>query len=564
MKGAQTMVGMDVWGQGAIFAFSGLEGKTDFQSQLVGVLLGDHPGVRFLASHPFELYVDTTGVSDLIWEIVASDVLAGKACVQNEWKRICFAFQSNATVVGICPAGRLRLVFDSGKKEESVSLNTVEAEGDCRFCLSLEGTAKCSPQEIEEIIDQRTGFFDRFHQANMEQNVEKAYLHAVSVMKSQVYTPEGVFRHLWTTPDRYPHKKLWLWDSCLHSLGNYVISERLAMDTILSLFDAQRPDGMIPHLASPNEHSKITQPPLIAWSVEKIVRRTENLDFAAQCYEGLSRYLQWDMDHRRTESGLFFWHINRDQAHNRCDESGMDNCSRFDDVEEMECIDFSCFMKREAEAMSYLAQALEKPADAEKWAEYAKTLSQSINERLWDESAHMYFDFELKTQTLRRFPSICSFLPLFAGVCSEGQKEALIASLNNPQTFKAPFSIPTISLSDPTFGTDMWCGPVWINYVYLIAEGLTRYGEQELADALIRDAVEEMARVYCNDGVFYEYYDSLRRVSSPRLLRKGAPVSPYICSKRITQTIRDYGWTATLFAAFVHEHPDLFAASCHP
>ena len=164
------MVGMDVWGQGAIFAFSGLEGKTDFQSQLVGVLLGDHPGVRFLASHPFELYVDTTGVSDLIWEIVASDVLAGKACVQNEWKRICFAFQSNATVVGICPAGRLRLVFDSGKKDESVSLNTVEAEGDCRFCLSLEGTAKCSPQEIEEIIDQRTGFFDRFHQANMEQN----------------------------------------------------------------------------------------------------------------------------------------------------------------------------------------------------------------------------------------------------------------------------------------------------------------------------------------------------------------------------------------------------------
>ena len=555
------MVSMDVWGQGAIFAFSGLEGKTDFQSQLVGVLLGDHVGVRFLASQPFELYVDTTDVSDLVWEMVASDVLAGKIRVQNEWKRICFAFQSNATVVGLCPAGRLRLVFDSAKKDESVSLNTYDAEGDCTFCLSLEGTAKCSPQQIERIIAQRIAFFDRFHQAHMEKNVEKAYLHAVSVMKSQVYTPEGVFQHLWTTPDRYPHKKLWLWDSCLHSLGNYVISERLAMDTILSLFDAQLPDGMIPHLASPSEHSQITQPPLIAWSVEKIVRRTGNTDFAAQCYEGLSRYLQWDMDHRRTGSGLFFWHINRDQAHNRCDESGMDNCSRFDNVEEMECIDFSCFMKREAEAMSYLAQALKKSADAEKWAEYAKTLSQLINERLWDESAQMYFDFELKTQTLHRFPSICSFLPLFAGVCSEHQKEALIAWLNDAETFKAPFSIPTISLSDPTFGTDMWCGPVWINYVYLIAEGLTRYGEQKLADALIQDAVEEMARVYCNDGVFYEYYDSLRRVSSPRLLRKGIPVSPYICSKRITQTIRDYGWTATLYAAFVHEHPDLFSAT---
>ena len=82
------MVSMDVWGQGAIFAFSGLEGKTDFQSQLVGALLGDHVGVRFLASQPFELYVDTTDVSDLVWEMVASDVLAGKIRVQNEWKRI--------------------------------------------------------------------------------------------------------------------------------------------------------------------------------------------------------------------------------------------------------------------------------------------------------------------------------------------------------------------------------------------------------------------------------------------------------------------------------------------
>ena len=167
------MAGMDVWGQGAIFAFSGLEGKTDFQSQLVGVLLGDHPGVRFLASHPFELYVDTTSVSDLIWETVASDVLSGKVCIQNAWKRICFAFRSNATVVGICPAGRLRLVFDSGKQDESVSLNIAEAEGDCWFSLSLEEADKCSPREIEETIEKRTAFFDRFHQANMKKTWRK-------------------------------------------------------------------------------------------------------------------------------------------------------------------------------------------------------------------------------------------------------------------------------------------------------------------------------------------------------------------------------------------------------
>ena len=554
------MISMDVWGQGAIFAFSGLEGKTGFDSQLVGVLLGDHPGVHFLPANPFELYMDTTGVSDLQWETVASDLLLGKARIQNEWKRLCFAFQANATVVGVCPQGRLRLVFDSGKADEHTSLQTKETEDGCYFCLSLEGQTACEPEAIEALIRRRAAFFDRFQPVHMKEDVGKAYLHAVSVMKSQAYAPEGIFLQTWTTPERYPHKKLWLWDSCFHSLGNRVISEQLAMDSILSVLDTQLPDGMIPHAASPDQHSQITQPPLLAWSVEKIVRRTGSTAFAAKCYDALTRYLQWDMDNRRTASGLFFWHINRDQAHNRCDESGMDNCSRFDDVEEMECIDFSCFMKREAEAMHSLATLLKKDADAKKWAEYAEALSSLINVRLWDENDGMYYDFEVKTQSLHRFPSICSFLPLFAGVCPENRKEALLSALRDPRAFKAPYSIPTIPVSHPTFGTDLWCGPVWINYVYLVAEGLYRYHEDALADEIIRNTVEGMARFYCNDGVFYEYYDSQCLVSPPRFRRKGAPVNPYICSGKITQTIRDYGWTATLYAALVAEHPHLFSA----
>ena len=81
----------------------------------------------------------------------------------------------------------------------------------------------------------------------------------------------------------------------------------------------------------------------------------------------------------------------------------------------------------------------------------------------------------------------------------------------------------------------------------------------EVVPDAIRDAVEGVTRAFMNDGVFYEYYDGYGRVASPRLLRKGTPVIPYIGSKRITQTIRDYGWTATLYAAMVHEHAGLFS-----
>ena len=312
------MTRMDVWGQGALFAFSGLEGKTDFSSQLVGTLLGDHPGIRFMTARPFELYIDTTDVSGLEWETVASDLILGKMRIRDAWHRVCFVFLSNAAVGGICPEGRLRLVFDSGEEDPDVSLSTAETEDGCLFCLSTGGKTETSRQALEEAIEKYTAFYDRFRRNDLKEDVEKTFLHAVSVMKSQVYTPEGIFRHLWTTPERYPHKKLWLWDSCYHSFGNCIISEDLAKESILALLDTQLPDGMIPHMSAPDSHSRITQPPLIAWSVEKIVRRTGDADFAAQCYDALTRYLQWDMDNRRSENGLFFWHINRDQATNRC------------------------------------------------------------------------------------------------------------------------------------------------------------------------------------------------------------------------------------------------------
>lgn len=56
-----------------------------------------------------------------------------------------------------------------------------------------------------------------------------------------------------------------------------------------------------------------------------------------------------------------------------------------------------------------------------------ETLSRLINERLWDKTEQMYYDFEIKTQKLHRFPSICSFMPLFAG------KGACRSALTNTQ-----------------------------------------------------------------------------------------------------------------------------------
>ena len=107
-----------------------------------------------------------------------------------------------------------------------------------------------------------------------------------------------------------------------------------------------------------------------------------------------------------------------------------------------------------------------------------------------------------------------------------------------------------MAVDDETFGTDMWRGPVWINYNYMIIQGLLEYGFSELADEITEKTLDIMTFWYEQEGVLYEFYDSENRVSPSRLNRKGRPVVPY-SPKIKMQTIRDYGWSAALFADMV-------------
>lgn len=42
---------------------------------------------------------------------------------------------------------------------------------------------------------------------------------ALSVMRVNALAPEGRIEQRWSTPDRMPHRWMWLWDSCYHSFA---------------------------------------------------------------------------------------------------------------------------------------------------------------------------------------------------------------------------------------------------------------------------------------------------------------------------------------------------------
>ena len=562
----------NIWGQGALFAFSGLDGECRVHNCLNGALLGDLLGIRIHAKELFDLYISLDGIKDIEYEVVASDVIRARLKdAQGLQSDLIFTFLDQKTIVGLCGQGRaqlrsLRALSEVRSEHGSMYTSGASAyhfwrsdrEGQTVFSFSSNGFAPVSSEQVTALAQKRIAYLEGFEAlCPRDEALRLTFLKTLSIMKSQVYTADGQFNQRWTTPNRLPHRWLWLWDSVFHSIGNVILDETLPKDTLLSVLDVQKPDGFVPHLARPNFTSDITQPPLLAWGALKIYEKTKDIDFLAQVLPKLKMYLEWDIANRMSpETGLFRWHVNTDSAVCRADESGMDNSPRFDGVSVMECIDFSCFMLSEAQAMEKICAALGLE-DEKKWASYAETLKKAINDYLWDEHDGCYYDRVSESGCFHKVRSIAGFLPLFAGACSERTAKILSDKLKNPATFDTPMPLPSIARDDESFSLDMWRGAVWINCNYLISLGLRRYGFNEQADDIIVRTVKSIARFYMTDGVIYEMYDPDGLVPPRCIHRKGRPIEPYDPRVRY-QAIRDYGWSGSLFAAMIAENSHLF------
>lgn len=565
------MIYPNIWGNGALFAFSGIEGTNTLKDSMCGQLMSEHIGIAF-DSHRVEMYLRLKEVSDFSFEAVASDVITGKF---NQTEPFGFLFLKQNAVLGYCPENLAKpcchadllqkkemgdtAVFSDG--EHVYAFLSQRRQGRIFFALcrteeeqsACEEAAKALQADPQEAAMKKMEYFKRVPVDRLTDDEAKTLCKCFSVMKTQIYTPEGRFRQRWSTPDRLPHKYFWLWDSVFHSFGNVHIDPMLAYETVRSLFDVQRPDGFIPHMSAPDWSSEVTQPPVIAWGIYKLYEKTGRTDWLSDSYDSLKRYLEWNFKNRDTNHNyLFEWDVNPDSPNCRCDECGMDNSPRFDAAKPMDCIDFSCYMAHELRCMEKIAALLGKTEDAAHCKELFERIRDAVNTALYDREDGRYYDRETESKTLKKVSAVSSFLPLFAGICTKEQAALLVKDLFDPATFGTRIGIPSISKKDRTFGTDMWRGPVWINFNYMIACGLRDYGYREEAARLTEGSLSVMTEWYLKEGVIFEFYDSNDAVCPSDLSRKGASLKPREMGVRMS-AIRDYGWSAALYAAMMLE-----------
>ena len=297
--------------------------------------------------------------------------------------------------------------------------------------------------------------------------------------------------------------------------------------------------------------SDIIQPPIIGWGIWELYQTSGNKEFLKDAYEHNKSFLNWCRDNRRvSKKELYTWSTTND-VNCRCDECGMDNSPRFDTKDPLFAIDFSCFMANDVNYMKKIAEELELTEDIDFYKNWFEMLSSDINKWLWSEEDEFYFDYNIPKQELHKVWSVASFLPIFAGICSESQVKSLVKHLQDPESFATPFPIPSISKKDVTFGSDMWRGPVWINYNYMITQGLKEYGYTDFANKILEKTISYMNHWYQLTGTIYEFYDCNHMKAPGHLNRKGLPFEPYNINVRV-QSIRDYGWSCTLLCDLLH------------
>jgi hypothetical protein len=218
--------------------------------------------------------------------------------------------------------------------------------------------------------------------------------------------------------------------------------------------------------------------------------------------EGVQPYTRRDLshanpEHRPTQAQYdrYIWLVQHFRSLN-WDNSKLHNASPFQVVDP----GFNAILIRACHDLSKLASELGATEIADRNAAYAEKGSAALD-TLWSDAHGQYLCQDRRLGTLIDSPSIGGLLAVFAAI-DEG-RTAQIADRINVLASKVKYLVPSHDPDSPEFDGDRyWRGPVWLIVNYMIADGLTRGGQQATADRIIASSFDLI-----RESGLAEYYD---------------------------------------------------------
>jgi glycogen debranching enzyme len=311
-------------------------------------------------------------------------------------------------------------------------------------------------------------------------------------------------------PSPGTYRGIWNWDAAFHAVAVSLWDAGLAREQFKILFDQQLPSGALPDVIYEDGKrvTSCTKPPVMAWAVAVVERRSPDEKFLREIYPKLVKLGDFWLEERGgTKDGLFFY-AGSDVGY----DSGWDTSIRWDqeyrysksDEHRLWAVDLNCYMVSHYRAMAWLAERLNLPEEKKRWLENATHLTERINEKLWDDKTGFYVDRDRMTGAVGPALSPAGFMPLFVHIASPSRAANMVRLASDPQKFFP--GMPTAAYDTPGYESgNYWRGPAWLNTSYFAIKGLQDYGEAILAGNMRTQLLDWVAK---DPSTIWEYYDS--------------------------------------------------------
>jgi glycogen debranching enzyme len=257
-------------------------------------------------------------------------------------------------------------------------------------------------------------------------------------------------------------------------------------------------------IADPTAPVPLTKPPLAAWAVRAVLEAEDDPQWARRVLPVVAASQEWwlrdsDLDH----DGL--------PEYGHPYSSGLDDSPVFDGPIPTTAPDLAAYLvQQDRELADLWDRYAPEAADTEELRRRADRTAECLL-RLWDPELRRFVAWGAGEPIVS--DTVVGLIPLFTGTLPEAVVSELVAAIEDPARYAAPWVIPTVALSDPDYSpTRMWRGPVWVNTTLLVAEGLERSGRAELA----REIRERVAALVIHAGGPHEYFNPETGEKAPR------------------------------------------------
>jgi putative isomerase len=333
---------------------------------------------------------------------------------------------------------------------------------------------------------------------------------AQATLLGNIITGDGWKPYRGFMPSLGTYRGVWNWDSAFHAVAVSHWDGNLAQEQFEILFSKQLPNGGLPDVIWENGTmvTSCTKPPVMAWAVAIVDRRSPDTNFLRNIYPKLVRLGDFWVKERGGETDGLFYYAGSDVGF----DSGWDNAIRWDNGyrgaksndHRLWAIDLNCYMVMHYRAMGYLAERLGLQQDKKIWLDKARALAERINEKLWDDQIGFYVDRDRLTGTNGPALSPAGFMPLFVHIASRERAVRVAKLAADPKKFFP--GLPTAAYDTPGYDSHgYWRGPAWLNTSYFAMKGLQEYGCIKVAAMMRCKLLEWIER---DPSTIWEYYDS--------------------------------------------------------